>query len=162
MPDIAGNSSTTSTIAVGGVVSDTLDFKGDHDWFRIELVAGQKVTIALNGITLEDPYLRVYDASNSLLAENDDISLGVVTDSKLVFTATYSGVFYIDVGALRRTTLAPTSSTSTYIRRRRSQPIARSPITSPTAFGAVKVAISMPPKAARSLMISIRLWTKTV
>jgi len=76
-----------------------LEVIGDHDWFRIELVAGQKITIFLDGITLEDPYLRIRDASGNLLAENDDISSGVVRDSRLVFTATTTGTYYIDVGA---------------------------------------------------------------
>ncbi|HEV2043409.1 MAG TPA: M10 family metallopeptidase C-terminal domain-containing protein, partial [Sphingomicrobium sp.] len=99
MPDIPGNSSTTSTIIVGGSVTNTLEINGDHDWFRIELVAGQKLTISLDGITLHDAYLRIYNAGDALLAENDDISPGVVLDSRLVFTAPYSGTFYIDVGA---------------------------------------------------------------
>ncbi len=99
MPDIAGNSSTTSTISVGGVLSDQLEVLGDRDWVRIELTAGQKITVSLDGLTLEDAYLRLRDASGNLLTENDDISLGVVLDSKLVFTAPTSGIYYIEVGA---------------------------------------------------------------
>ena len=99
MPDIPGNNTTTSTITIGGFISDELEVKGDHDWVRIELVAGQKVTIVLDGLTLEDPYLRLRDASGNLLAENDDISSGAIRDSRLVFTATTTGTYYIDVGA---------------------------------------------------------------
>ena len=99
MPDILGNSSTTSTITVGGSVSDVLEVNGDHDWFRIELVAGQKITIFLDGITLEDSLVSIRDSAGNLLAENDDISSGVLRDSKLVFTATTTGTYYIDVGA---------------------------------------------------------------
>ena len=99
MPDIPGNSTTTATISVGGSASDLLEINGDHDWFAIQLVAGQKITINLDGLTLEDAYLRVRDASGALLAENDDISPGAIRDSKLVFTATTTGTYYIDVGA---------------------------------------------------------------
>jgi len=99
LPDILGNSSTSSIITVGGSASNVLEVNGDHDWFRIELVAGQKVTISLDGITLEDSYLRIYDSGSALLAENDDISSGVLRDSRLVFTAPYTGTFYVDVGA---------------------------------------------------------------
>ena len=63
MPDIPGNNSTTTSIVVGGTLIDQLDVFGDHDWVRIELTAGQKITITLDGITLEDPYLRLRDAS---------------------------------------------------------------------------------------------------
>ena len=99
MPDIPGNSSTTTVITIGGTVSDVLEVIGDHDWIRVDLVAGQKVTITLNGVTLEDPYLRLRDASGNLLAQNDDISAGVVRDSKIVYTATTTGTYYLDVGA---------------------------------------------------------------
>ena len=93
MPDIAGNSTTTSTITVGGTVTDVLEVNGDNDWIRIDLVAGQKITITLGSGTLEDPYLRLRDASGNLLAENDDISSGVVRDSRLVYTATTTGTY---------------------------------------------------------------------
>ncbi len=99
MPDIPANSSTTTVITIGGTVSDVLEVIGDHDWIRVDLVAGQKVTITLNGITLVDPYLRLRDASGTLLAQNDDISAGVVRDSKIVYTATTTGTYYLDVGA---------------------------------------------------------------
>ncbi len=100
MPDIPGNSSTTTVITVGGApVNDVLEVNGDHDWVRIELTAGQKITIKVDGITLEDSYVRVRDASGTQLAENDDISSGVVRDSRLVFTAPTSGTYYIDVSA---------------------------------------------------------------
>ena len=99
MPDIPGNNTTTTTITVGGTVTDVLEVNGDHDWIRIDLVAGQKITITLGGGTLEDPYLRLRDANGALLGENDDISSGVVRDSRLVFTATTTGTYYIDVGA---------------------------------------------------------------
>jgi Ca2+-binding RTX toxin-like protein len=99
MPDIAGNTSTTTSILVGGTVNDVLEVTGDHDWIRIELVAGQKITITLDGVTLEDPYLYLRSSTGALLDENDDISSGVVRDSRLVFTATTTGTYYIDVGA---------------------------------------------------------------
>ncbi len=99
MVDIPGNSTTTRTITVGGTTSDTLEVVGDHDWFRITLTAGQSISVALDGISLEDPYLRIYDASGNLLYENDDTNPGIDRDSLLAFTATYTGTYYIDVGA---------------------------------------------------------------
>jgi Ca2+-binding RTX toxin-like protein len=99
LPDIAGNSSTTSTISVGGTVSSTLETLGDHDWFRITLTAGQSITVFLDGITLEDPYLYIRNSAGALLYQNDDISSGTNRDSRVSFTATSSGTYYIDVGA---------------------------------------------------------------
>jgi Ca2+-binding RTX toxin-like protein len=97
--DIPGNSTTTRTISIGGSVSDSLETVGDHDWIRIELVAGQSISVFLDGITLEDPYLRIRSSNGTLLYENDDISSGVNRDSLIGFTANYTGTYYIDVGA---------------------------------------------------------------
>ena len=99
MPDIPANASTTTNITIGGSISNSLEIIGDHDWVRIELVAGQKIVIFLDGITLEDPLLRVRDESGALLVENDDINPGTDRDSRIVFTAPSDGTYYIDVGA---------------------------------------------------------------
>ena len=97
--DIPGNGTTTTTVTVGSITSSTLEMLGDHDWFRITLTAGQSITVTINGITLEDPYLYIRDSSGNLLFENDDINLGVNRDSQLSFTANYTGTYFIDVGA---------------------------------------------------------------
>ena len=99
MADILASSATTSSIAVGGSVSNSLEVVGDHDWFRIDLTAGQRVTITLNGITLEDAYLRVYNSAGTMIDENDDVSTGVLLDSRLVLTAPSTGTFYLDAGS---------------------------------------------------------------
>ena len=99
MPDIPGDSTTTRTITVGGSVSDSLEVVNDHDWIKIQLTAGQSVSVLLDGLTLVDPYLRIYNSSGVLLYENDDIVVGSNRDSELAFTATYTGTYYIDVGA---------------------------------------------------------------
>ena len=67
MPDIPGNSSTTSSVSVGGTVSGTLETIGDHDWFRITLTAGQSITVFVDGTTLEDPYLYIRNSAGQLL-----------------------------------------------------------------------------------------------
>ena len=99
MADIPGNTTTTATITVGGTVTNTLEILGDHDWFRIQLTAGQAITITLNGVTLQDPFLRILDSSGAILQENDDISSGVIRDSRISFTASTTGTYYIDAGA---------------------------------------------------------------
>src|SRR4028119_329411 len=101
MVDIPGSSATTATLTVGGSATGALEIIGDHDWFRIELTAGQAITIALNAVGpggLDDPYLRVRDSSGNVIWENDDGGAAGL-DSLLSFTASYTGVYYIDVGA---------------------------------------------------------------
>ncbi|MEO6360740.1 MAG: M10 family metallopeptidase C-terminal domain-containing protein [Sphingomicrobium sp.] len=99
MVDIPGNNTTTQSIAVDGTLSDTLEVVGDHDWVSIQLTAGQSISVFLDGLSLEDPYLRIRNASGNILYENDDITSGVNRDSLLAFTATYTGTYFVDVGA---------------------------------------------------------------
>ncbi|QNM83880.1 M10 family metallopeptidase C-terminal domain-containing protein [Sphingomonas sabuli] len=97
MPDIPADSTTSATISVGGQIQNTLEATGDHDWFKVNLTAGQKVVIAVNLGTLEDSYVYVRNSAGTVLAENDDGGGG--RGSRVVFTAPTSGTYYIDVGA---------------------------------------------------------------
>ena len=99
MTDIAGDLTTHATLSLGSSATDTLEVVGDHDWFAITLTAGQKVVIEVDGITLEDPYLNVRDSSGTILFSNDDILDGVIRNSRITFTPSTSGTYYIDVGA---------------------------------------------------------------
>lgn len=105
MVDVPGNSTTGVTIAVGGTIDNQLEVTGDHDWYRIQLTSGQKVTIAVNLLTLEDSYVYLRDAGGAILAENDDGGGG--RGSRLVFTAPTTGTYYIDVAAWTPTTPVP-------------------------------------------------------
>jgi len=91
-------------IAVNGTSTGNLEIAGDRDWFQIQLTAGNRYFIDLKGQetgvgTLADPYLRVRNSSGALVAENDDISAGVIRDSRLSFTATTTGTYYLETGA---------------------------------------------------------------
>ena len=103
---IPDDTSTSETISIGETRDATLETVGDKDWFRIELTEGDAIQIDLFGLNhdrsnnldaLEDPYIRVRDASGNFLAENDDIVLGVQRDSRLVFLADTTGTYFIEV-----------------------------------------------------------------
>ena len=98
MADVPGDSSTTSTLTVGGSTTNTLETAGDHDWFAISLTAGQQVTASVFGITLVDPFLNIRDSSGQVIFSNDDIKAGTDRNSEVTFTPTSSGTYYIDVG----------------------------------------------------------------
>ena len=97
MPDTPGNASTSRTIAVGGSLTDTLEFSGDHDWFKIQLTAGQSISVAVAGMTLDDPIVTIRNSNGTVLYTNDDGGPGL--DSLLAFQASYTGTYYIDVAA---------------------------------------------------------------
>ena len=95
--DVPGDASTTKSISVGESVVDELEVVGDTDWFRIELTAGQSISISLSGTganPVADTYLRIYSASGVELARNDDGGDGL--NSLMRFTATTSGTYYIE------------------------------------------------------------------
>jgi FG-GAP-like repeat/Bacterial pre-peptidase C-terminal domain len=91
-------------VAVNGSNAGALEATGDRDWFQVQLTAGVAYRIDLKGQssssgTLNDPYLRVHDASGTLLVQNNDIQSGSNLDSRLTYTPTTSGTFYLEAGA---------------------------------------------------------------
>ncbi|MBF0192644.1 MAG: cadherin domain-containing protein, partial [Magnetococcales bacterium] len=109
--DIAANTSTTATIALGSSVSGTLDYLGDHDWYAVSLTAGSTYRFDLKGApfgdgTVGDPYLTFYDSNGSALAANDDSGS---LNSMISYTIGTSGTYYLDAAALSD------SSAGTYV-----------------------------------------------
>lgn len=98
MADIPGDASTTSSLTVGGTVTGTIEVVDDHDWYRINLTAGQSITVTLTGITFTDTFLNIRDASGNVIFSNDDIASGNL-NSRVSFSAPSSGIYYIDVSA---------------------------------------------------------------
>src|SRR5262249_28294010 len=87
---LTDSSSPIGQVAVNDFTTGTLENAGDRDWIAVHMVAGSSYEIDLQGQqtaigTLEDPYLRLHDASGVLVAESDDINPGVLRDSQLTF-----------------------------------------------------------------------------
>ena len=113
--DYASSTATTGTVAPGGTATGTIEVAGDRDWFAVTLQAGQSYDITLQGGTLIDSYLRVWDANGtSLLAENDDVNFGGGDySSALSFTASSGGTYYLSAGGYEGQD-ATSASTGTY------------------------------------------------
>ena len=101
--DVPGDASTSFSIAVGAPLDGVLEAKTDHDWYAVQLVAGTRYRITLDGIAfsdyaeLEDPYIYLRDSSGNLLRQDDDSGPG--RDSLLNWVAPSSGLYFLDVGA---------------------------------------------------------------
>ncbi len=98
--DFSATVETEGTATVGGSVAGAIEQSRDRDWFAVELVAGQTYRFDLEGVTLSDPLLHgLYDEQGRYIADtrNDDGGDGL--DSRLTFTATYSGTHYVAAGA---------------------------------------------------------------
>ncbi len=98
MADILDNALTTSTIAIGGSVSSSIETIGDNDWVKVNLVAGhtyQFTTSAGSGTAIGDTVLSLYDPNSTIITSNDEY--GSDSYSKFGFTAKTSGAYYLDV-----------------------------------------------------------------
>ena len=97
---IPANTSTAFSIAIGESETGVINVTGDHDWFRVELVAGQSYAFTLTGSgasPLPDAYLELYDSNGVLVSIDDDGGPG--TDSLICFTAVQSGTYFINARA---------------------------------------------------------------
>ncbi len=95
---IAGTTATTGVLALGTPIDSSISATGDHDWYALTLTAGTTYvlnTSATGGFDA-DTTLMLRDNTGALLRYNDDT---VGTYSQIVFTAGYSGTYYLDVGA---------------------------------------------------------------
>ena len=96
---IAGAATTNASLALGAPQNGVLDAAGDHDWYAVQLVAGQAylfTTTSTGGAGDVDTTLNLRNASGGLLAYNDD-SAG--TYSQIRFVAPTSGTYYLDLGS---------------------------------------------------------------
>ena len=99
------DTSTSGRVAVDGTASGNITEPWGWDWFAVEFVAGTAYRIDLKGSptgdgTLTDPYLRgVYDAEGSFVPDSVNNDGGVGDNSRLSFTASETGTYYIVAGA---------------------------------------------------------------
>jgi Ca2+-binding RTX toxin-like protein len=94
-PDAAANLSTTASLTDNQIFEGSLNGgSGDiEDWIEVQLVAGTVYQVEMNGITLADPYLYLYDDTGDLLLFDDDGGPG--RDSVLTFTVNTTGTYYL-------------------------------------------------------------------
>lgn len=95
----APGTGTAYSMAIGDDFVGELTTGADRDSIAVYMSAGQAVDITLTGegsTPTDDPYLRVYNTSGSLVAQNDDANGS--NDSAITYQATYSGLHYLEAG----------------------------------------------------------------
>jgi hypothetical protein len=98
--DIAGNPSTERSIRPGGSAISIVSFHGDRDWFRIRLEAGKKYVFKLNGITLGNPLLKVFNDRGGQQAAKFGDSSPPRNSASISFTPSSTGNYYLEAGAV--------------------------------------------------------------
>jgi Ca2+-binding RTX toxin-like protein len=96
---IPGNINTTEVITAPGTRTSAIDTVGDADFFRVNLVAGQVYSFALNGngggsVALANPLLVLRNSAGDIITLDDDSGPGL---NALIsnFVAATSGVYYL-------------------------------------------------------------------
>jgi VCBS repeat-containing protein len=97
-PDLVpGDTSSTVHPTPGGTTLVTLETEGDHDWYRVDLVAGTAYTFSTSGNgSIGDTTLAIRDIDGEILEYNDNTDDS--SFSEIIFTPTTSGIYYIDAG----------------------------------------------------------------
>jgi len=95
--DAAASTSTTSTLGIGQSAQGTISFSGDHDWYKVNLVAGQAALIGTGTNSLQNPFLRLLDSAGNILLSNDDGEPAL--SSSITFTAAAGGTYHLDAAA---------------------------------------------------------------
>jgi Ca2+-binding RTX toxin-like protein len=105
--DYSNSTLTTGSLLVGNDAAGSIDFSGDHDWFKISLTGGVSYQFEILGSQTSEnplsyPSLRIYGETGQLLSGIYDL------DSQKLFTALSNGTYYLDVSG---------AGTGTYIAR---------------------------------------------
>ena len=102
--DYADSPATSGSVDVEGSETGEIDFRGDHDWFAVDLQADRTYRLDLEGSvtgagTLGDPHLRgIFDSDGTPLPDTTDGNGGAGSNSRLTFTPTEAGTYYVAAG----------------------------------------------------------------
>ena len=129
--DYDNTTNTSGYIQVGGAAEGALEVSGDRDWLRINLVAGNVYSFAVDGQTLDDTYLRFYDSNGNLLEENDDYNgLNSAINN---YQAQITGDYYLGVGAYAD------AGTGTYVVSASEAPLPPTGYNSSNGYGQINI-----------------------
>jgi len=98
---------TTASLTMNGQVTGTIDalpasgsFNNvvDHDWYAVNLTAGERYTFTASGTGLSDVAISLMNA-NRTVVDTQGVVDGGSTGSTITFTAPTSGTYYLSIGA---------------------------------------------------------------
>ena len=106
--DFAADTATTGTVEVGSSATGEIEHRDDTDWFAVTLEANTTYRIDLKGRythgTLSDPYLRgIHDSGGTLIAGTTNDDHGTTPNSRVRFTPSAAGTYYVVAGAYQDT-----------------------------------------------------------
>ena len=102
--DLPSTTSTTGRVEVGGSVTGNIHIGANSDWFGVELVAGKRYQIDLEGAptdrgTLTDPHLfSIYNAAGNATGPADSNS-GVGANARVIYMPAEDGTYFVRAAA---------------------------------------------------------------
>ena len=100
LDDFASDILTKGRISYSEKIYGNLEVVGDKDWYLINTILNDELKIRLEGNTLKDSFLNIYDSNGIIVHSNDDYS-DLSLDSEIIFSAAYTGNYYISVEAFK-------------------------------------------------------------
>ena len=99
---------TTGTVEVGGTATGEAQYEGDHDWFAVELTAGETYKVQLmgwgrggdNGTLLSTSIHGIHDANGRLISNTTDNGSGPFFTPQVLFTPDQDGTYYVAAGSI--------------------------------------------------------------
>jgi hypothetical protein len=101
--DVEGSKATMAVLSKDVVINNKLDIPSDHDWFIVNLTAGQKYQFDMKKASTSpnlDTFLTLRDRNGTQIAYNDDVSVNNF-DSRLIYKAINSGRYFLDASSYR-------------------------------------------------------------
>jgi hypothetical protein len=99
--EVPANSSTYSTLTVGGQITGDLHGGGDQDFHKLTLSAGRTYRFNMDGADfgsgpVQNPFLQIRDSAGTVLASNIGVNDAnpATRNSEITFKATTSGTFF--------------------------------------------------------------------
>jgi hypothetical protein len=98
--DFVNDVTTPGDVEAGDPARGRLEYAGDEDWFRVDLVAGETYTFTVQGHqsgqgTLRDPTLALMDPSGQFALDFNDDAIGF--EPQITHTAFETNSFYLAV-----------------------------------------------------------------
>jgi len=94
--DVADDVNSIDIAPLVGNPLGTINSASDQDWWQVNLVAGTRYALSVDGVGLSDATLALRNGAGTQLAFNDDGGPGF--DPLITFTATSTGTYFMDVG----------------------------------------------------------------
>lgn len=96
--DHGGDAQTATPLGASGTIAGDIGIPGDEDWFSFQAIAGARYVIRTELVTLSDSVLALIGRSGEAeLVFNDDDPDGGL-ESRIDWSATRSGTFFLNVG----------------------------------------------------------------